>query len=84
MSKRYEQAKQYTEKYKEVLAPCKYCGSIDIIITSERNLGKNCWTVNCTTHACDCTAFCTSVKDAVKKWNAKHKRGEQYEVKRTS
>lgn len=76
MAKRFDKAKEYTEKYKDMLAPCKYCGSSDVIITSERVVGETRWTVNCTTHACDCTAFCTSVKEAVKKWNEKHKNCE--------
>lgn len=74
MAKRFDKAREYTEKYKSMLLPCKYCGSEDIIITSERmvmNDSHNYWCVGCTTHACDCTGFYTSVKEAIKNWNKK-------------
>ena len=77
MAKRHELAKKYTEKYKDVLAPCKYCGNTDIHITSERmvmNDPKNYWCVTCSTRACDCTGFYTSVKEAINRWNEKHRK----------
>ena len=75
MSKRFEQAKQYTQKYKDILLPCKYCGSQDVHITSERSIfgAKNEWAVSCTTRSCDCTGQYTSVRKAVQAWNNKHK-----------
>ena len=72
MSKRFEKAKEYTQKYKSVLLPCKHCNSSDIRITSERMVfgdNKNYWCVSCSTPACDCTGFYTSVKQAVQRWN---------------
>ena len=75
MSQRYVLAKRYTEKYKDVLLPCKHCGSKDIIIASDRGIfdSKLYWSVCCSTHACDCTGFHTSVREAVKSWNEKQK-----------
>ena len=75
MSKRFEKAKEYTEKYKDLLLPCKYCKSNDIHITSERmvmNDNHNYWCVTCSTMGCDCTKFYTSVNKAIKAWNEKH------------
>lgn len=74
MSKRYEKAKEYTNKYKDILAPCKYCGNTDIRIESDRafwgpNKGKNLWSVVCSTPNCDCTQPFSSVRTAVKHWN---------------
>lgn len=72
MAKRFEKAIYYTEKYKSILKPCKYCGSKDIHITSERmvmNDPQNYWCVSCSTHACDCTGFYTSVRKAIERWN---------------
>lgn len=74
MAKRFEKAKEYTKKYKNVLLPCKWCGNKDINITSERmifNDNKNYYSVTCSTTNCDCTKFYTSVKDAVIAWNKK-------------
>ena len=76
MAQRHEQAKRYTEKYKSILLPCKYCGNTDINIVSERHFfGDNrvYWSVCCSTHACDCTGDYPRVKDAVAAWNNKHK-----------
>lgn len=36
MSKRYEQARVYTEKYKDKLSPCRWCGNTDIRIVTDR------------------------------------------------
>lgn len=36
--KRFEKAKYYTEKYKDVLFPCKHCGNRKIVIASKRGL----------------------------------------------
>lgn len=75
MSKRFEQAKRYTEKYRNTLLPCRYCGNTNIHITSERNIfgdRRAYWSVSCETYACDCTANFTKVVDAVNSWNEKH------------
>lgn len=81
MAQRFEQAKKYTQKYKDILHPCKYCGNTNIVIASDRHLfgdNKVYWSVCCSTHACDCTGDYTSVKDAVEAWNKKHnKEGEK-------
>ncbi len=72
MAKRFNKAREYTKKYKNKLLPCKYCGSNDIHITTERmvfNDPKNYWCVTCSTPFCDCTKFYTSVKQAIKSWN---------------
>ena len=74
MANRYEKAKEYTEKYKDVLLPCRTCGNKKIVITSDRAIfgdNKNYWSFCCSTHACDCTGFFTSVKKAIQKWNEK-------------
>lgn len=75
MSKRFEKAKYYTEKYKSILIPCKYCGCKDIQINSDRMAfgdNKNYWYVCCLTRGCDCTGFYTSVRQAIKRWNENH------------
>ena len=84
MSKRYEYAKAYTEKYKSQLKPCRWCGNTDIHITTDRltivtNSDKavsnaqcktiNGWSVVCSTPNCDCTGVHTSVRNAIKQWN---------------
>lgn len=84
MSKRYEQAKIYTEKYKAQLKPCRWCGNADICITTDRltvvtNNDRtvsnaryktiNGWSVVCSTPHCDCTSIHTSVQKAIKQWN---------------
>lgn len=73
MAKRFEKAKEYTAKYKSVLAPCKYCGNTEIIITSERSIfeNKNLWAVTCITRSCD-FAIDSNVKRAIQKWNERH------------
>lgn len=81
--KRYEKAKEYTQKYKNVLAPCKYCGNTDIYITSDRafwgsNKGKNLWSVVCSTPNCDCTKPFSSVRAAITHWNDRHQKSTQY------
>lgn len=79
MAQRFAQAKKYTQKYKDILHPCKYCGNTDIVIASDRHLfgdHKAYWSVCCSTHACDCTGDYTSVKDAVEAWNKKHNKEE--------
>ena len=75
MAKRFEKAKYYTEKYKSILAPCKYCGSKNIEIVSCRTMfpPKDAWAVCCTTHNCDITHSFTSVKKAIEQWNETHK-----------
>lgn len=84
MSKRYEQAKAYTEKYRGKLSPCRICGNTDIRIASDREsfvLGNDCkavsarlvtktvWFAACSTPHCDCAKSSTSVKTAVDNWN---------------
>lgn len=32
MAKRFEKAKYYTEKYKDVLLPCKHCGNRKLLL----------------------------------------------------
>lgn len=78
MAKRFERAKAYTKKYKSILLPCRCCGNTDIQITSERMIfpAKDAWAVNCGTPRCDCTGAYTSVREAIKVWNEKHRRGE--------
>lgn len=73
MAQRYEQAKRYTEKYKNSLLPCRYCGNTNVHIVSERHFGDNrtYWAVCCQTYACDCTSDYTKVADAVNRWNEK-------------
>ncbi len=67
MAKRFEKAKYYTEKYKSILNPCKYCGNKDIRIASD----TDGWSVVCMTKSCDCTGVYTSVKKAIEVWNSK-------------
>lgn len=72
MAKRFEKAKYYTEKYKNILLPCKHCGNRKIVIASEKSLlgdNKDYWAVCCSTPACDCTGDYTSVRAAVNSWN---------------
>lgn len=71
MAKRFEKAKEYTEKYKDILLPCKWCGNNDIRIESDRMIfpSKDGWSVCCATRSCDCTGIYLSVKDAVNRWN---------------
>lgn len=71
MAKRFEKAKEYTEKYKNILLPCRICGNKNIIIVSDRMIfpSKDAWSVCCSTHNCDCVGNYTSVKEAIKKWN---------------
>lgn len=71
MANRFEQAKKFTEKYKRLLPPCRYCGNTDIRIVSDRTIvnPRNGWSVCCMTPKCDCTGVYTSVKDAIEAWN---------------
>lgn len=71
MAKRFEKAKQYTERYKTILKPCKNCGSTNIHITSDRTIfdPKNVWSVNCVDCG-NCVCHKSKVKDAVEKWNS--------------
>ena len=77
MAKRFEKARQYTEKYKDKLIPCKYCGNNDIRIVSDRSIfqPRDEWAVVCTTKSCDSTSSYTSVKAAIEAWN-KQQKGE--------
>lgn len=72
MAKRFDLAKKYTQKYKHLLPPCKYCGNTDIRIVSDRTIlvkPRNVWSVCCSTPSCDCTAEFVRVQDAVDAWN---------------
>lgn len=75
MANRFEQAKLYTQKYKHLLLPCKWCGNTEIHIVSDRGIfpPRNEWSVVCTTPKCDCTRGYTSVRTAVTKWNEQQK-----------
>lgn len=79
MANRFKKAREYTEKYKNVLLPCRICENKNIIISSERTIfpSKNAWSVNCTTKNCDCTGLFLSVKEAVNKWNEMQKRDNE-------
>lgn len=74
MSKRYELAKKYNEKYRSSLKPCHHCGSKNIYITTDRTIfnPKNVWSVNCADCG-DCVAFKDSVKEAIEIWNREDK-----------
>lgn len=79
MSKRFELAKQYTEKYKSVLKPCRHCGNKDVRIVSDRSCfdsKHNYWSVVCSTPKCDCTGVFRSVKEAVRQWNLMQGKGD--------
>lgn len=73
MAKRFDKAKEYTQKYKHMLLPCRYCGNTDIHIVSDRTIFDpyDVWYVCCSTRACDCTADFTSVQAAIRQWNKK-------------
>lgn len=89
MSKRFEQAKAYTEKYKNMLSPCSVCGNTDVRIVSDREsvvVGtdrsvhsvvtktRNVWFVACATPCCDCARSSTSVREVIKNWNNQQSR----------
>ena len=92
MSKRFEQAKAYTKKYKDKLSPCRFCGNTDIRIASDREsviVGtdrkaygtvrvryRNVWAVVCSTYRCDCTRNFTSVRKAIDHWNERQKQDQ--------
>lgn len=79
MAKRFERAKAYTEKYRAVLLPCRYCGNTDIRIVSDRTglaPSRDGWSVCCQTEKCDCTGTYKSVRDAVNRWNEMQKEAE--------
>lgn len=74
MAKRFEKAKQYTERDKVILQPCKNCGSTNILIipdTPDRTIfvSKNVWSVNCVDCG-NCVYGKSKVKDVVEKWNS--------------
>lgn len=72
MAKRFELAKKYTEKYKSVLLPCRFCGNTDIKIVSDRTIfpkPRDVWSVVCTTPYCDSSNYHSCVKGAVEAWN---------------
>ena len=80
MSKRFEKAVYYTEKYRSVICPCKYCGNKDIRIGSDREIfgNKEIWYVACMTPKCDSTGGSTSVIKEIKKWNKRHSGERKY------
>ena len=78
MAKRFEKAREYTNKYGSQLLPCRFCGNTDIHILSDRTIfpPKDGWVVSCTADTCgDCTATYTSVREAVRRWNEQQSKG---------
>lgn len=76
MARRFEKAKEYTERFKSVLLPCKHCGNTDIRVASDRMMfpkPKDGWSVCCATHACDSTGVYAKVMEAVNRWNEMQK-----------
>lgn len=76
ISRRYEQAKIFTEKYGKQLLPCAKCGRTDIHICTDRTIfpkPKNVWFAACPTPYCDCTESFTSIKKVIERWNNKQK-----------
>ena len=71
MAKRFEKARAYTEKYKNLLLPCRFCHNPDIRIVSDRGMfpPRDEWSVVCTTPKCHCTCGYTSVRAAIAAWN---------------
>lgn len=72
MAKRFEKAKEYTEKYASHLLPCKYCGNTNIVIVSDRTIfpkPKDVWGVCCSIDKCGCSGVHTSVRKAIQEWN---------------
>lgn len=74
MAIRFQKARMYTEKFKSQFAPCKFCGNTDIQIWTETETfgGKPYWTVCCMTPNCDAIRI-DRIKDAVRRWNGRHK-----------
>ena len=74
MAIRFVLAEKYTNKYKNRLHKCKYCGNTDVRVSSSRSIfpPKNQWFVACMTHACDCTGDFGKVIDAVIDWEKNH------------
>lgn len=74
MANRFEKAREYTRKYKDVLLPCKECGSHDIQIVSDRTIfdPHNVWSVDCVCG--NCVYGRKRVKDAIEKWNEMNKK----------
>lgn len=72
MAKRFEKAREYTQKYKPILLPCKECGCEDIKILSDRTIfnPKNVWSVSCS-NCGECVYGFARVNDAVQRWNEK-------------
>ena len=71
MAKRFEDARRYTEKYKDIILPCRYCKSEDVEIVSDRAIfeNKNLFLVRCR-NCPDCGPENTSVKKAIELWNS--------------
>lgn len=69
MANRFEKAKEYTQKYKDALVPCKFCKGTDLRITSDRTIfnPRNVWSVDCICG--NCVYGLVRVKDAVRHWN---------------
>ena len=75
MSKRFEKMREETEKHRNELAKCSYCGNeARIVIDRLPFHNRYFWSVVCSTHACDCTGFYKTVKEAINTWNKRHKK----------
>lgn len=83
MAKRFERAKEYTQKYKSQLLPCKWCHGTDIRITSDRTIfnPRNVWSVDCSCG--NCVYGLVRVKDAVQRWNEQNKEMKPCNTKTT-
>lgn len=83
MSKRYELARRYTEKYRHRLTACPVChGHVEVVSDRERVYppgkrytvhdslppARNVWAVACETRGCECTGNYTKVANAVEAW----------------
>ncbi len=70
MAKRFEDAKRFTEKFKDKILPCRSCGSKNVRVVSERSIfdSKNVWYIGCC-DCPDCGPESTSVRKAIKFWN---------------
>ena len=74
MANRFEKAKEYTQKHKNALLPCKWCHGTDIRINSDRQMfpkPRNVWSVDCSCG--NCVYGLPHIKDAISRWNAQNK-----------
>lgn len=74
MAKRFDRAREYTQKYKHLLYPCKHCNGHNIGIESDRIFfpPQNVWNVVCADCG-NCVCGITKVRDIVKRWNDSNK-----------